>query len=86
MLPSIPAGFASFGTMAESISAQVTAEKYCANLPCAPKDAKAPDDSCVGQILSRYGSLLFRRPALQRGLAAAIAEFYFPRGNRHSRP
>ena len=57
-----PAGFESFTKMADSIAAQVTAEKYRARLPCAPKAINAPDDSCAAQILGRYGKLLFRRP------------------------
>ena len=57
-----PAGFESFNKMADSIAAQVTADGYRAKLPCTPKDPKAPDDACTGQILSHYGLLLFRRP------------------------
>ena len=57
-----PMGFESFNKMANDIAAQVTAEKYRAKLPCAPKDPKAHDDACAGKILSHYGRLLFRRP------------------------
>ncbi len=57
-----PVGFESFSKMANDIAAQVTAEKYRAKLPCAPKDPKAHDDACAGKILSHYGRLLFRRP------------------------
>jgi uncharacterized protein (DUF433 family) len=57
-----PVGFESFNKMANDIAAQVTAEKYRAKLPCAPKDPKAHDDACAGKILSHYGRLLFRRP------------------------
>ena len=57
-----PVGFESFNKMANDIATQVTAEKYRAKLPCAPKDPKAPDDACAGKILSHYGLLLFRRP------------------------
>src|SRR5579872_1812767 len=38
-----PVGFESFSKMANDIAGQVTAEKYRAKLPCAPKDPKAPD-------------------------------------------
>ncbi len=55
-------GFESFSKMADDIAAQVTASKFRAKLPCAPKDVKAPDDACARQILSHYGLLLFRRP------------------------
>jgi hypothetical protein len=62
LLSVTPVGFESFNKMANDIATQVTAEKYRAKLPCAPKDAKAPDDVCAREILSRYGLLLFRRP------------------------
>jgi hypothetical protein len=62
LLSVTPVGFESFNKMANDIAAQVTAEKYRAKLPCAPKDPKAPDDACAGKILSHYGLLLFRRP------------------------
>ena len=62
LLSVTPVGFESFNKMANDIAAQVTAEKYRAKLPCAPKDLKAPDDACAGKILSHYGLLLFRRP------------------------
>lgn len=57
-----PMGFESFNKMANDIAAQVTAEKYRAKLPCAPKDPKAFDGACAGKILGHYGRLLFRRP------------------------
>src|SRR5881394_2307062 len=57
-----PVGFESFSNMADSIATQVTAEKYRAKLPCAPKSAKEPDDACTAQVLNQYGRLLFRRP------------------------
>ena len=62
MLSVTPAGFEAFNKMADDIATQVTAEKYRAKLACAPKNTKAPDDACAGEILSRYGWLLFRRP------------------------
>src|SRR5437879_13052507 len=62
MLSVTPVGFESFSKMADDIAAQVTAEKYRAKLPCAPKDLKTHDDACAGKILSHYGMLLFRRP------------------------
>jgi len=62
LLSVTPVGFESFSKMANDIAAQVTTEKHRAKLPCAPKDAKAPDDVCAGKILSHYGLLLFRRP------------------------
>jgi hypothetical protein len=81
-----PVGFESFTKMADSIAVQVSAEKYRSKLPCAPKDAKAADDACTGQILSHYGMMLFRRPltsdevksrvALARTLAEKQKDFY----------
>jgi hypothetical protein len=62
LLSVTPTGFESFSKMANDIASQVTAEKYRAKLPCAPKDAKAHDDACASKILSHYGLLLFRRP------------------------
>ena len=62
LLSVTPVGFESFNKMADNIAAQVTAEKYRAKLPCAPKDPKALDDACAGKIISHYGLLLFRRP------------------------
>src|SRR6476659_936087 len=57
-----PVGFESFSSMADSIAAQVTAEKYRAKLPCKPKSDKAPDDACTSQVMNQYGRMLFRRP------------------------
>lgn len=57
-----PAGYESFAKMADDIASQVTSEKRRAKLPCAPKDAKQPDNACAEKILSHYGLLLFRRP------------------------
>jgi len=81
-----PVGFESFTKMADSIAVQVSAEKYRSKLPCAPKDTKAADDACTGQILSHYGMMLFRRPltndevksrvTLAHGLAEKQKDFY----------
>jgi hypothetical protein len=68
LLSVTPVGFESFNKMADDIAAQVTAEKYRAKLPCAPKDPKAHDDACAGKILSHYGLLLFRRPLTEAEL------------------
>ncbi len=86
LLSVTPVGFESFNKMADDIAAQVTAEKYRAKLPCAPKDPKAPDDACASKILSHYGLLLFRRPltgaeldnrvGLSRRIAGQTNDFY----------
>lgn len=57
-----PVGFESFHKMANDIASQVTADKYRARLPCAPRDASSHDDACASKIISHYGRLLFRRP------------------------
>ena len=77
LLSVTPVGFESFNKMADDIAAQVTAEKYRAKLPCTPKEPKAPDDVCAGEILSHYGLLLFRRPM-------TAAELESPVGVLHS--
>lgn len=81
-----PVGFQYFADMANSIASQVTQETYRTKLPCAPKDAKAPDDVCTAQVLSHYGRMLYRRPLteqetksavnLSRGLAKSQNDFY----------
>jgi hypothetical protein len=68
LLSVTPVGFESFNKMANDIAAQVTAEKYRARLPCAPKDTKAYDDACARKIISHYGLLLFRRPLTEAEL------------------
>src|SRR4029079_4801680 len=57
LLSVTPVGFEAFNKMANDIATQVTAEKYRVKLPCAPKDAKAPDDVCAREILGHYGTL-----------------------------
>jgi len=86
LLSVTPVGFESFNKMANDIAAQVTAAKYRAKLPCAPKDPKAPDDECASKILSHYGLLLFRRPltaaelenrvGLSRRMTERTSDFY----------
>jgi hypothetical protein len=81
-----PAGFESFNKMADDIASQVAAEPYRAKLPCSPQNAEGPDDACAGEILSRYGRMLFRRPltaaelkgrvALARSMALRTNDFY----------
>jgi hypothetical protein len=68
-----PAGFESFTKMADAIAIQVTADKYRAKLPCAPKDAKLADDACTGQVVSHYGELLFRRPLTSDEVKGRVA-------------
>jgi hypothetical protein len=67
-----PVGFESFTQMADSIATQVVSEKLRAKLPCKPKDAKAPDDTCSRQVLDHYGMMLFRRPLTDSELKNAV--------------
>ncbi len=58
-----PSGFEAYTKMADGIARQVVDEKNRAKLlACAPKSTTAPDRDCAGQIISRYGAQLFRRP------------------------
>ena len=58
-----PSGFEGYAKIADGIARQVVDEKNRARLlACTPKSAAAPDRNCAGQILDRYGLLLFRRP------------------------
>ncbi len=68
-----PVGFESFTKMADSIAVQVTAEKYRSKLPCAPKDAKAPDDACSANVIGHYGALLFRRPLTRDEIKSRVS-------------
>jgi hypothetical protein len=68
-----PSGFEAFSKMAYDIAAQVSAEKYRAKLPCAPKSAKEPDDVCMAQVLTHYGQSLYRRPLTQAELKNAVS-------------
>ena len=68
-----PAGFEGYAKMADGIARQVVDEKNRAKLiPCTPKSATAPDRGCAGQILERYGLLLFRRPLTSGELKARL--------------
>jgi hypothetical protein len=68
-----PAGFEGYAKMADSIARQVVDEKNRSRLiSCMPKSAAAPDRGCAGQILERYGQLLFRRPLTQAELKARL--------------
>ena len=87
LLSVTPAGFESFSKMADAIAQQVTDEKHREKLvSCTPKSAKAPDDSCAAEFLSRYGLMLFRRPLtadelkmrvnLARAMTRSSGDFY----------
>jgi hypothetical protein len=68
-----PAGFEGYAKMADGIARQVVDEKNRAKLiSCKPKSATAPDRGCAGQILERYGLLLFRRPLTSGELKARL--------------
>src|SRR4051812_2836120 len=67
-----PAGFEGYAKMADGIARQVVDERNRKLLPCAPKSPTAPDRACAGQILDRYGFLLFRRPLTSDELKARL--------------
>ena len=67
-------GFEQFDTLARSIAAQlVEPQRRGRIISCAPRSENAPDDVCAGQILARYGRLLFRRPLSADELSARVA-------------
>jgi hypothetical protein len=68
-----PSGFEGYAKMADGIARQVVDEKNRAKLiSCTPKSVKAPDRVCAGQVLERYGMLLFRRPLTSEELKARL--------------
>ena len=60
-------GMAQYNAMARTVAKQVThpANRHLM-IPCTPASAKAADDACAKQFLSRTGRLLFRRPMTER--------------------
>ncbi|MBY0511443.1 MAG: DUF1592 domain-containing protein [Rhodospirillaceae bacterium] len=69
------AGLEQYDVMARNVAAQVTDEKRRATLlPCAPKDAKAADDACARETLSKVGRLLYRRPLTQAEIDGRVAK------------
>jgi hypothetical protein len=70
-----PSGLEQFDRMANAIAAQVTSG---ANrdlvLPCAPADAKAPDDACAHTIFGQIGRLLYRRTLSDADLETKVVE------------
>jgi hypothetical protein len=81
------AGFDGYTKMADTIALQIVDPKNRAELVgCTPKSTTGPDDACAGQVIARYGRLLFRRPlrpdefksrvALASKLAMSSQDFY----------
>jgi len=69
-----PAGFEQFDTMARNIVSQLFApDRRDRTVACKPAAASAPDDACAGQVLAKYGRLLFRRPLSSDELKARVA-------------
>ena len=67
------AGIEHYDTMARAIAAQVVSENNRSTLiPCQPRSANAPDDTCTAKFLSNVGMLLFRRPLSQRELQGLV--------------
>ena len=68
-----PSGFEQYEAMARNIAGQALDEKHRdATMPCKPASAKAPDDACSAQFLSKVGRLLFRRPLLDSELNTQV--------------
>jgi hypothetical protein len=68
-------GLEQYDVMARNIAIQVTDEKRRATLlPCAPADAKAADDVCARETLSKIGRLLYRRPLTDAELNGRVAK------------
>lgn len=68
-----PAGLEQLDRMARSIAAQVTSEENRDFLlPCAPADARAPDDNCAAQFFATTGRLLLRRSLAEDEVAALV--------------
>jgi hypothetical protein len=67
-------GLESYDNMARGIAAQVVDENHRSLLiPCEPASAKAADDACAKQFLSKVGRLLFRRPLTEKELNDQVA-------------
>ena len=73
--------------MARGIAAQLFDPTHRDHtVPCKPQPENAPDDACAGQVLAKYGRLLFRRPlspdelkvrvAVAHAAAASSGSFY----------
>jgi len=66
------AGFEQYEAIARGVTAQVVDAKHReALLPCQVAEASAFDAACAGQIVNKYGPLLYRR-ALRPGEAAGL--------------
>lgn len=69
-----PAGFEQYDQMARSIAAQVVGPDHRDELlSCQPADAKAPDDKCAAEVLSKYGRLLFRRALTDEEVSSRVS-------------
>jgi hypothetical protein len=69
-----PAGFEQFDSMARNIAAQLFEPgRRDRVVSCRPHADSTPDDTCAGQVLAKYGRLLFRRPLSPDELKARIA-------------
>ena len=69
-----PAGFEQFDAMARNITSQLFEPgRRARTLSCKPQTDNAPDDTCAGQVLAKYGRLLFRRPLTVDELKARVS-------------
>lgn len=68
-----PAGLEQFDAMARAIAAQIfDADHRAQFMPCAPRDAAAPDPDCAARVLLPVGRALFRRAMTQEEVAAYV--------------
>jgi hypothetical protein len=68
-----PAGFEQFDSMARGIAAQLfDTSRRDRTVSCKPHAESAPDDNCAGQVLAKYGRLLFRRPLMPDELKGRV--------------
>jgi hypothetical protein len=69
-----PAGFEQFDSMARSIAGQLfEPSRRDRTVSCKPRAENAPDDDCAGQVLAKYGRMLFRRPLTPDEIKARVA-------------
>ena len=68
-----PAGLEQFDAMARGIAGQVFDAAHRATfVPCMPKDAALPDETCARATLAPIGRYVFRRPMTQAEQDAAV--------------
>lgn len=67
------AGMEQYYATASGIAAQIAGPEGRKTLPCKPKSAQKPDDSCASQIFATYGRKLYRHPLDKTELDRLVA-------------